>query len=425
LFNRAIEDGSITRAQRNKLLAGMEEEVGKLVLRNNYDQNQTISVAAHYGEQLMPQHINTIKILEQRGLNRNIEYLPDNAELKERAETGIALTRPELSVLLSYSKMDLYEALLNSDVPDDSALSGEIEAYFPSAMRRRFQDYIHSHRLKREIIATHLTNRFIGQMGLSFHLTLSGLMGPGQDVARAWFVAQDIMQSSRLVAEIEALDNQVDSGLQLECLFNIAAMLEKTIVWLLKHHPSAIDINTTIKDYGPRVKAVVDQLDEYLSAANKQEIQNHQMQLTDSGVPAGLAAELARLPYRAATLEIAGISISSNCKIEIAASTYFQIHESLGLGWTARSIARLPAKNEWHERARFALAADLVSNHSAITCNILKNKSFKSSSRVEDWLSEHQAGVENIQATAEQLKVQDKPDFPMLSVLMSGLSQLA
>jgi glutamate dehydrogenase len=426
LFNRAIEDGSITRTQRNKLLAGMEEEVGKLVLRNNYDQNQTISVAAHFGEQLMPQHINSIKILEQRGLNRKIEYLPDNAELIERAETGIALTRPELSVLLSYSKMDLYEALLNSDVPDDSALSGEIEAYFPSAMRRRFKDYIHSHRLKREIIATHLTNRFIGQMGLSFHLTLSGLMGvPGQDVARAWFIAQDIMQSTRLVAEIEALDNQVDSSLQLECLFNVASMLEKTIVWLLKHHPSAIDINTAIKDYGPLVKAVDDQLDEYLSAADKQEIQNHQTQLTVSGVPARLAAELARLPYRAATLEIAGISISSSCKIEIAASTYFQVHESLGLGWTARSIARLPVKNEWHERARFALAADLISNHSAITCNILNNKSAKSSSQVEDWLSEHRAGVENIQSTAEQLKVQDKPDFPMLSVLMSGLSQLA
>ncbi|MCP4008591.1 MAG: NAD-glutamate dehydrogenase, partial [Proteobacteria bacterium] len=214
LFNRAIEDGKISRAQRNKLLAGMEEEVGLLVLRNNYVQTQTISVASHYGERLLPQHINTIKILEQRGLSRTIEYLPNDVELNERLEKGGSLTRPELSVLLSYSKMDLYQALLESGVPDDAALAGELDDYFPSAMRKRFHDYIHSHRLKREIIATHLTNRFIGQMGLSFHFALSALMGVrAPDIARAWYVAQEIMRSSELVAEIEALDNKVGAGL--------------------------------------------------------------------------------------------------------------------------------------------------------------------------------------------------------------------
>jgi len=426
LFNRAIEDGKITRAQRNKLLAGMEEEVGQLVLRNNYAQTQTISVAACYGERLLPQHVNSIRILEQRGLNRAIEYLPDDIELNKRLEQGGALTRPELSVLLSYSKMDLYDALLDSDLPDDAALAGEIDAYFPSAMRKRFHDYIHSHRLKREIIATHLTNRFIAQMGLSFHFALGAVMGaPASDIARAWFVAQEIMHCDSLVAEIEALDNKVDASLQMECLLTVAEMLGKTIVWLLKRHPGSIDINATIQAYQPHAKRVMAQLDEYLSSQDKQIIEAQKIHYTDSGIALPLATELSRLSYRAASLEIAGISISGHCKVDQTARTYFQLHEVLDLGWVANAVNQLPMKNQWHGRARFALAADLVSHHAAITRDALHCKSATSSvTQMENWISAHQAGIESIQRTTQQLKAADNPDFPMLSVLMSGLSEL-
>jgi glutamate dehydrogenase len=426
LFNRAIEDGKITRAQRNKLLAGMEEEVGQLVLRNNYTQTQTISTAAFFGERLLPQHINTIKILEERGLSRAIEYLPDDVELNQRLEQGGALTRPELSVLLSYSKMDLYAALLASDLPDDTALAGEIEAYFPSAMRKRFHDYIHSHRLKREIIATHLTNRFIGQMGPSFHFALGAVMDvAAPDIARAWFVAQEIMQSRHLVSELEALDNKVEASLQLECLLNVAEMLGKTIIWLLKRHPGSINIDAAIKDYRAPVKGVLSHIDDYLSDQDKQAVETLHAAYLDAGVSPSLAAELSRLAYRAASLEIAGISISSERKVELTAQIYFQVHEALDLGWTLRAIEQLSLKNQWHGRARFALAADLVSNHAAITRDILQGHGKKApAGLLGDWLLSHQAGVEGIQRTVEQLKASDNPDFPMLSVLMSALSEL-
>jgi len=426
LFNRAIEDGKITRAQRNKLLAGMEEEVGQLVLRNNYAQTQTISVAAHYGERLLPQHIYCIKVLEQRGLSRSIEYLPDNTELNRRLEHGEALTRPELSVLLSYSKMDLYEALLSSDVPDDAALAGEIEDYFPSAMRKRFHDYIHSHRLKREIIATNLTNRFIAQMGLSFHFALGGVMGVATpDIARAWYVAQEIVHSGHLMSEIEALDNKVDASVQLECLLSVAELLGKSIVWLLKRYSGSIDINATIKDYQPGAERVMGELDGYLSDQDKLAIEQKKIRFTDAGVGEPLADELSRLSYRAASLEIAGISISSGHPVKLTARTYFQVYEALDLGWMAEAINQLPIRNQWHGRARFALTVDLVSNHAAITRSIMQAKAGSSTRLLESWLSEHQAGVESIQRTAAQLKATDNPDFPMLSVLMSGLSELA
>jgi len=166
------------------------------------------------------------------------------------------------------------------------------------------------------------------------------------------------------------------------------------------------------------------QLDDYLSIPDKQQIEIQQVSFVEAGVSVPLAAKLSRLSYRAACLEIAGISISSDCKAALTARTYFQAQEALDLGWTASSIERLPIKNQWQGRARFALAADLVSNHASITRDILQSKPTKSSTLLDTWLTEHQAGVESIQQTANQLKAVEKPDFPMLSVLMSGLSEL-
>ena len=427
LFNRAIEDGKTSMKQRNKLLTQMEQDIAALVLRNNYVQTQTISIAVQHANRMMPQLVDAIRILEQGGLNRDIEFLPDDAELAARIDKGTTLTRPELSVLLSYSKMDFYDALLVSDLPDDKALDAEIEAYFPALLSRRFKAQIHSHRLKREIIATHLGNRFIGQMGMTFHLTLSMLMNVGvAEMTRAWLVAESLMQSDRLVQEIEALDNTVASRPQMEALFQVSSMMAKVIVWLIRQHRAGIDIVATIARYQKQVSALTRDLDVYLSLSELKTVRTRQKRLVAHAVPEPLAAEFSRLSTRAATLEIAGISISSKQHLDLTARVYFQLESQLGLNWIARAISHLAAENQWHERARFSLASDLVSNHAAITRKVLNGIKHSTGENVlVEWQAAYQAEVDAVLRTTAQLKAQDKPDFAMLSVLMSGLSQLA
>ena len=427
LFNQAIEAGASTLNKRNKLLGQMENEIAELVLKNNYTQTQTISIAVRNSQALMSQHINTIRALEQGGMNREIEYLPDDVKLAERLENKQALTRPELSVLLSYSKMDFYDALLASDVPDDTALAGEILAYFPALLGRQFGETIQNHRLKREIIATQLSNRLIGQMGLSFHSELSLLMGATVPaITRAWFVASVLMHSDQLMLEIESLDNQIDAGLQLDSLHGLAIMMEKSIVWLLKQHRGVIEINNTIARYQAQLIQLNELLDRCVGVDELASLQTREQALVEKGMPEQLASEVARLDYRAAMLEIAGISIKRNSEIEITARIYFQLGEALGLNWIAESIERLAVDNQWHERARFALMADLTANHAAITHRVLgNNKGDDAIERLEHWIETHQLEVDNIQRTVDQLRAQDNPDFAMISVLMSGLSHLA
>ena len=86
----------LTRSKRNALLAEMTDEVAKLVLRNNYLQTQAISMMEARATERLDETARTITNLERTGLlDRDIEFLPDEAEIDERRQRNLGFTRPE------------------------------------------------------------------------------------------------------------------------------------------------------------------------------------------------------------------------------------------------------------------------------------------------------------------------------------------
>src|SRR6202022_4169783 len=137
LLNSVVAEGRMSGEQRNELLAEMTDEVGALVLRDNYFQTQSLSV-----REGMPLDAQTrfIKYLEKAGkLNREIEFLPSDEELASRKAAKIGLTSPERAVLLAYSKIMLYDDLLASSVPNDPYISTALVRYFPGPLRERYR----------------------------------------------------------------------------------------------------------------------------------------------------------------------------------------------------------------------------------------------------------------------------------------------
>lgn len=59
--------------------------------------------------------------------------LPSESEIAARAQDGLGLTRPEIAVLLAYSKNVVRQELLSSDIPDDPAFVSALSAYFPDS----------------------------------------------------------------------------------------------------------------------------------------------------------------------------------------------------------------------------------------------------------------------------------------------------
>src|SRR3546814_5257118 len=78
--------------------------------RDNYLQSQAITVTHRLGGHLLDRFARFMRTLEKAGqLSRRIEYLPDDEEVLDRLRRGEGLSRAEIAVLLSYSKLVLYE----------------------------------------------------------------------------------------------------------------------------------------------------------------------------------------------------------------------------------------------------------------------------------------------------------------------------
>ena len=193
LLRKAVDRKNLTFAARDKLLASMTDEVGHLVLRDNYLQTQALTVAEAKAADCLTEHVRCMQVLEKAGLlNRAVEYLPSDAEIAERQREGKGLMRPELAVLLAYAKIWLYQKILDSDLPDDPALQQDVDAYFPAALRKSYAKDIAQHQLRCEIAATVVTNDIVNHAGIRIILSVAD--HDVESVVRAYLLAREIFR---------------------------------------------------------------------------------------------------------------------------------------------------------------------------------------------------------------------------------------
>ncbi|MEO5962833.1 MAG: NAD-glutamate dehydrogenase domain-containing protein, partial [Thermomonas sp.] len=235
LLNGEVQRKKLTLPARNKLLASMTSEVAGLVLNDNYRQNQAISLMERMSVPRLGSKQHFIRTLEAQGLlDRQIEFLPSDAEFADRKSRGLGLTRPELAVLLSYSKLVAFQQLLDSDIPEDPYLSKELERYFPQPLQASYAKGMQQHRLKREIIATAVTNSTINRMGATFLLRMQEDTGrsPGE-VAKAFTITRETLDVRDMWAQIDGLDGKIAESVQIDAL-QVIWQLQRTFTrWLL------------------------------------------------------------------------------------------------------------------------------------------------------------------------------------------------
>ncbi|MFL5082093.1 MAG: NAD-glutamate dehydrogenase, partial [Microvirga sp.] len=122
-LNREMSEGRLAEPKRNALLARMTDEVSELVLEDNRLQSLALSIAEAGGAKALPGHVRTIELLEAAGrLDRKVEGLASSEDLMRRAQEGRGLTRPELAVVLSMSKITLQEAAEKLRLAEDKLI---------------------------------------------------------------------------------------------------------------------------------------------------------------------------------------------------------------------------------------------------------------------------------------------------------------
>ena len=295
LVNDVVQSGDMTMKQRNTLLESMTDEVGELVLRDNYLQTQALSLAAAQAPLMLDVHARLLRHLERvGGLDRGIEHLPDKEELDERHAIGAGLAAPELSVVLAYVKINLFVSLLESDFPDDPYLTQVLVAYFPRPLRDEFAARMPNHRLCREIVSTVMANELVNRQGTSFMFRLEEETGAkSADVTRAYLASRDIFGMEGIWAEIEALDNLVPATVQQSMLFEGRKLVERCTRWLLRHQSLPLDVSAIIQRFAPGVAVTAHTYLEYLSDEQRGMVEARVEELAGADVPEALARRIA------------------------------------------------------------------------------------------------------------------------------------
>jgi glutamate dehydrogenase len=379
-LNGVVDAGALDAEGRAALLGEMTDDVAAAVLTDNHAQNATLAAEVAAARSLLDAHSRYIRALERSGrLVRSVEALPDDRQLAERRRDGLALTSPELSVLLAYAKLEAGDAVLASDLPDDPALEPLVVGYFPAALRERFPDAVTGHPLRREIVATALTNRAVNLAGVTGLFRLVEETGvPLTGVVRAHAVARAVFEADRLWDAVRPLDNQVSAGTQVELRTEATRLAERATRWLLGlpalagERPSAIG-EVAARFTGP-VAAVRAGLPGWLLGREATAYAARAARLQEAGVPAGLAAEVAAAPLMPTALDLAVVAERTAAPIALAGQVQQCLAERLALVPLRELVIALPRDRRWPSMARASLRDDLAAEQAALTAEVLEGR---------------------------------------------------
>ncbi|MGY1498251.1 NAD-glutamate dehydrogenase [Streptomyces sp. QTS52] len=428
LLNSLVVEGDMTVKQRNKLLAQMTDEVGKLVLRNNYAQNTAIANALAQSKDMLHAQQRFMRHLVREGhLDRALEFLPTDRQIRERLSGGQGLTGPETAVLLAYTKITVADELLKTSLPEDPYLRRLLEAYFPSALRKKFPEQIDGHALRREIITTVLVNDTVNAGGTSFLHRLREETGASlEEVVRAQTAARAIFNSGAVWDGVEALDNTVEAAVQTRIRLHSRRLVERGTRWLLNNRPQPVQLTETIEFFGERVGQVWSQLARLLSGADLEWYQKIYDELTGAGVPDELATRVAGFSSAFPTLDIVSVADRMGRDPMDVAEVYYDLADRLHITQLMDRIIELPRADRWQSMARASIREDLYAAHASLTADVLAvgNGSSTPEQRFKAWEEKNTALLGRARTTLDEIQSSDAFDLANLSVAMRTMRTL-
>jgi glutamate dehydrogenase len=429
LLGLAVAEGRLAESQRNELLASMVSDVGALVLRDNYFQTQSISVAGRLGRELLGAQARFMRFLERAGrLNRALEFLPDEEEIAARASRRLGLVAPELAVLLAYSKMWLYDEMLASPLPDDPWVATALERYFPRALRERFAADMPRHPLRREIVATHVVNSMVNRVGSTFaHRLMESTGARSADVIRAYLLTREVFGLVPLWAEIDALDNRVPDEVQAQMVIRLGRLVVRGATWFLRWRGLYGDMAATIARFAPAVSELGRALTGLLDDDARGEAARVAEALSGAGVPEALAQRVAFSEAVFAALDIAEVASETGRSREAVAVVHFELGRRFAFAWLRARIGQLPTETHWQALAKSALRDQLSGLHRTLSGQVFTNAGPAEAPEalLARWLTRNEAALGRADRLLAELKDTPAADLAMLSVAIADLRALA
>ncbi len=426
LLQNVMAAGALSLKQRDTLLAKMTDEVASLVLRDNYLQTQTLSLAERRAAELLPQHRALLDLLSREAnLNRKVEYLPQDAQLKERARNGEGLSRPELAVLLAYVKIWLKQQMLQSELLQHNLLQQDLLAYFPKPLQRSYASFIETHKLRREILATSIANEVINRLGLHTVPQLAQKHGVSVTaVMTAYVLVRELFELPSLFNAIEAQDGQMPTTRQYALLQFVTQQAKQAMSWMLLRGPRPLDIDKALKRFRPALQSV---------GNFKGELPP---ELTDA--PMTLANKLAILPHLVPVLDLADLAERVHAPHNALAHIYQTLDEHLSLSALRVAIKDYAPSSQIEREALVVLRDEAFAAHRKLTEKLSQKLDQKLAQKLDQKLGQKSgkdkpaSALNNFLATDDGVKRYQQlwqsykatPDLASFTLLVQALREL-
>lgn len=432
LLNRLVAEGEMTKEQRNKLLEKMTDEVAELVLFDNYEQTQMLSLEASVAQQTMDLFRQYMNDLEKAGrLDRKLEYLPDDKILLERKASNKPLTRPEIAMLLAYCKMYLKQDILASDVPEEPYFDKYLLTAFPKPLREKYLPQMKEHSLRREIVATQLCKSITDRMGINFVERLQRETGASVAfIIRAFSIAENLYHMESLWHQITALDFKVNTDIQYRMMLQIYFLIRRGTRWFLRNRKPNLDIQKTIEDFSPSINELIKRTPQLLDGPDKEAFDTTITYLTEQGVSEKLAKSIAIYNTLFTSLDLVEAAKKYELDLSDVAQTYYLLGNKLELNWLREHMSEFNVENQWDELARAGFRDDLdrVQRKLSVRVLTMKMKEGKHRSieeRIDIWINRHQFLMERWQKLLADVKSSDIVGFVTYSVVLRELFDFA
>ncbi|MCW8128349.1 NAD-glutamate dehydrogenase [Microbulbifer halophilus] len=430
LLDKVVANGDLTGKQRNQMLEEMTDSVAELVLDNNYDQARALSVAEYQVSERLDEYRRTINALESEGrLNRALEFIPDNEQITERQNRGQYLTRPELSVLISYVKVKLKEELLDSEITGNPRVQESVESAFPGELVARYRDLVYDHPLRRQIVATQVANEMVNSMGITFYHRIGGATGADiNTIAAAYICARDVYLMPEFLDQLAALDYRVPASLQIELMSSMIGRVRRAARWLIRNRRSDLEPAGDRELYRKSVQRVIEALPEVLSGEPHREWESRYQSLQEANVPEQVALLAASPTYLYSALGISESARASERPVEEVARVYFRLADALDLHWFGNQIIDLPVDSFWQAQARETSMDDLDNQLSSLAINILRlagEADLDVDGAMTRWSDIMAPAIQRWNSMLSELKTAPIGDFAMFTVALRELMYLA
>jgi glutamate dehydrogenase len=423
-----LSSGKIDIQSRDKLLAEMTNDVAKLVLRDNHLQNMALSVAESRAPDRIELHTRFIRDLERRGmLDRAVEYLPSDKALNDLKAEKRGLTRPELSILLAYSKIDLYNNLNKSKLVIEPIYHADLLGYFPKILQEKYAETLLSHPLKSELVATILTNEIVNRAGISYVFGIYNDTGHDVcNIVRAYTVVREVFGLQKIWQHIEALQGTRGEAMIIELFTHVTRFLKRMSIWFLNNFAQPLAMEEIIARYQTRIADYKQQMGEFVSGAAHEWRMNAKAEWLQKGIPENLAEEIVTLEGMISACDIAMLDDALPHDLNQIGKAYYDIGGRLQLSWLRIFLREFTSDHHWDKLAVASAINELYEQQRRITKIVLKNADLSEEPQtlVANWVEENHGSVERFNRLLYDIKASERHDMSIIMVVLRQLGAI-